>query len=190
MRGLLANEPEAYNWVHDVVRPHIAALTEARLTAEAERDEARQANRVDAENIKKLVDATAKYEAENANLRRSIIKAGRAAGCLLSDDVSNDFLSHVHEQVEGRMAENAKLREALADACESTPGWRKPAMDLLAPSPPEPIRTMFICAQWKRLSDGCDVRCDKDDGHEGRHIDSVLGIGWDAAPPESESVHP
>ena len=34
--------------------------------------------------------------------------------------------------------DNAKLREALTDACEGTPGWRKPAMELLAPAPTEP----------------------------------------------------
>ena len=42
-------------------------------------------------------------------------------------------------------------------------------------------RSMFICAAWKKLSDGCVARCDKNDKHEGDHLDSIIDISWQAA---------
>jgi hypothetical protein len=39
-------------------------------------------------------------------------------------------------------------------------------------------KRMFICAAWKKLSDGCVARCDQDDKHDGDHLDSVIAISW------------
>jgi hypothetical protein len=52
-----------------------------------------------------------------------------------------------------------------------------------APSaPPAKKFPGFICAKWKKLSDGCVARCDQEHGHEGRHLDSVILIGWEQEP--------
>ena len=37
----------------------------------------------------------------------------------------------------------------------------------------------FICAKWKRLSDGCVARCDLPHAHKGRHVDNVIAVGWE-----------
>jgi hypothetical protein len=48
----------------------------------------------------------------------------------------------------------------------------------------------FICAAWKKRTEGpmasrrtLVFRCDRREGHEGDHVDAVLGVNW----PESES---
>lgn len=42
---------------------------------------------------------------------------------------------------------------------------------------------MFICAKWINIWNAHDrllvARCDKPDGHDGRHEDSVISIGWE-----------
>lgn len=69
--------------------------------AQADRPEAQNAIAGFAERLNASRAEHEATKAELATLRESLIKAGRAAGCLLADDVSNDFLSHVHEQVTG-----------------------------------------------------------------------------------------
>lgn len=51
--------------------------------------------------------------------------------------------------------------------------------------------SMFICGKWKHLEDGCVARCDQPDKHPGRHVDSVIAIGWDVQPtaPEPPDSH-
>jgi hypothetical protein len=96
-------------WPHTVISEALSKATGLPIGTVLTWDAVKAAG-ADCSGLYRFADAivaalqSSPHVADMARLRAALIEAGRNAGCLLSDDVSTDFLMHVPEEIRLKLA--------------------------------------------------------------------------------------